>query len=218
MGTIRCTLLADGSSDKALIPILEWIVREHSGDRAVHFEWADLRRLSPPPRLLRDRIGRTLEIFPCHLLFVHRDAEGQQPDQRYGEISAAIQDQAGSCISHVGVVPVRMQESWLLLDPVAIRQAAGNPNGRADLNLPSLRRIESLPDPKEVLYQSLRVASGLSGRRLKGFQPSARAYDVSRYMRDFSMLRGLPAFVRLEDDVRAVMAGDLSGNRDQLLR
>ena len=208
MSLLDCTLLTDGSSDVALVPILEWVMRQHAGEVAVQFEWADLRHLRSPPRVLVDRIAKAVELYPCHVLFVHRDAEGQDAECRYGEIHGAVQtaEVRGLRVPHVCVVPIRMQEAWLLLDPVAIRKAADNPNGRAPLNLPPLHRIEAHPDPKAMLYESLRNASELRGRRLKRFHPASRAHLVPSYMTDFSPLRTLSAFQRLEDDIRNVVA------------
>lgn len=206
MALLNCTLLADGSSDVVLLPILEWTIRQHVDEIAVQCEWADLRRLPSQPRGLAARIVKAVEFYPCDVLFVHRDAEGQDPERRYKEINDAVRiatDQ-GFNLPHVCIVPVRMQEAWLLLDPVAIRRAADNPNGKAQLNLPPPRRIEALPDPKEVLYQSLKAASGLSGRRLKRFRPEQRAHFVPRYMTDFRILRQLHAFKRMEEDIRIV--------------
>ncbi len=207
MALLKCALLTDGSSDVVLLPILEWTIRQHVGEIAVQCEWADLRRLPSQPHGLAARIVKAVELYPCNMLFVHRDAEGQDPERRFEEISVAVHIAAdqGFNLPHVCVVPVRMQEAWLLLDSSAIRNAADNPNGKAQLNLPLPRRIEALPDPKEVLYQSLKAASGLSGRRLKRFRPEQRAHSVPRYMTDFCVLRQLPAFIRMEEDIRSVV-------------
>ncbi len=208
MPSLDCTLLADGSSDAALLPILEWAIRQHVGEVVVQCEWADLRRLVSPPRALGDRIAKAVELYPCNMLFVHRDAEGQDPERRYGEIQTAVQTakMQGFDVPHVCVVPVRMQEAWLLLDPVAIRHAADNPSGTARLDLPQPHRIEALPNPKAVLYECLKIASERRGRRLKRFRLERGALLVSRHMSDFQALRVLPAFRRLEEEIRTVIA------------
>lgn len=103
------------------------------------------------------------------------------------------------------VVPVRMTEAWFLFDTQAIRRAAGNPNGRMDLELPELRRCESLPDPKSVLRDLLVRASGLSGRRLRGFQSHTLLTRVSELVQDFSPLRTLSAFQELEEDINRLV-------------
>jgi hypothetical protein len=207
MGSIDCSLLADGPSDRALLPILQWVVQEHAGDAVVQCEWADLRRIRQPPRTLEQRIRRAVDLYPCDVLFVHRDAETRDPERRYEEIRSAI-DQArshGFTIPHICVVPVRMQEAWLLLDEMAIRQAADNPNGSVPIQLPRATHVETIPDPKDTLYSLLRTASEFRGTRLKKFRPETRAPLVANYMNDFQCLRELPAFQRLENDVRQII-------------
>ncbi|MCJ7687521.1 MAG: DUF4276 family protein [Desulfobacteraceae bacterium] len=167
MDEIRYTLISDGSSDRALLPILTWILREKGDIRRVQPEWADLRRLPQPPQTLRERILSAIDLFPCDLLFIHRDAEREDPESRYREIRNALQEatKLGFQAPAVCVVPVRMTEAWLLFDEPAIRFAAGNPNGKNPLDMPDLSIIEQVSDPKDVLFEILREASGLRGRR-----------------------------------------------------
>ena len=122
---------------------------------------------------------------------------------RYDEIAQAIAiaSESGFNLRHICIVPVRMQEAWLLFNEQAIREAAGNPNGTVDLALPRLLTVEAIPDPKTVLHDLLRVASELRGRRLKKFNPGGRARQVPEHIKDFSPLWALPAFQRLEADV-----------------
>ncbi len=200
---LRFTLLGDGSSDEALNRHIEWLIRENvATDVAVDSHWADLRAVKPRPEGLRARIERTLDLYPSDLLFVHRDAEKESAEKRFEEILQACSAIIGISIS-VPVVPVRMSEAWLLCDELAIRKAAGNPNGDQPLNLPRLSELEKLPDPKNTLQNALRCASGLTGRRLKGFKPHARLF--ANYLTDFASLRGLSAFQRLESDLQKVL-------------
>jgi hypothetical protein len=92
MDEIRYTLISDGPSDRALLPILTWVLREKGKVSLVQSEWADLRRLPQPPQSLRDRILCAIDLFPCDLLFVHRDAEREDPESRYREIRSALQE------------------------------------------------------------------------------------------------------------------------------
>jgi hypothetical protein len=179
------------------------LVRENvASDVAIDSQWADLRAAKPKPEGLGARIERAIDLYPCDLLFVHRDAEREEPERRIQEIAQATIG-INARATPVPVIPVRMSESWLLCDETAIRKAAGNPNGEQPLNLPRLRDIEGLPDPKNTLHTVLRCASGLTGRRLKAFSPRARL--VANYITDFSLLRRLPAFQRLETDLRNVL-------------
>ncbi len=218
MNSLKFTLLSDGSSDEVLIRHLEWLVRRHvAPTTTIQSEWADLRSLREKPIGLAERIKRALEFYPCDVLFVHRDAERQDPQHRYDEIANAIESIPSVTEAIVGVVPVRMQEAWLLFDESAIRRAAGNPNGRQDLALPRLNRLEGVAEAKSVLLQSLRTASGLTGRRLKRFQDRAATRRVAEYIEDFSPLLVLDAFRRLDSDIQAVFRcrGWTSGARDE---
>jgi hypothetical protein len=211
MPDLRYTLLPEGSSDKALIPILTWLLREIGINCAIQSNFADVWRLREKPQGLKNKIIRSIELYPCDLLFIHRDADRELLETRVTEIHRAVDEaQSETGVSPVVcVVPVRMQEAWLLFDAPAIRRAAGNPHGRGALRLPVLRRIEDLPDPKTELYNLIRTASGLTGRRLKRLKVStlsSRASQVSGYINDFAPLRTLPAFRYLETNLRVVIS------------
>ncbi len=194
---MRFTLLTDGSSDTVLLPILSWLLNQHTMQPFAP-QWADLRDRRPSLKTLSERIEKALDLYPCQLLFVHRDAESQAPETRIHEINRAL---AG--LEHppvVRVIPVRMQEAWLLFDAVALRRAAGCPNGKMDLELPSMARLEGL-DTKVILHDRLRRASGLAGRRAKQFRPEVSAHRLAEILNDFDPLRQLPAFQELEREV-----------------
>ena len=101
----------------------------------------------------------------------------------------------------VCVVPVRMQEAWLLIDEAALRKAAGNPNGTQPLAMPDGQKLEALADPKQHLRDLLRQASGLRGRRLKRFNWRSSAHRVAEMIGDFGPLYKLAAFRRLAAEV-----------------
>ncbi len=94
-----------------------------------------------------------------------------------------------------------MLEAWLLFDETAIRRAAGNPNGRDKIDLPKLTRIESEPDPKQLLCDILSKASGLTGRKLKRFKPLSKRHLVAEEITSFAPLLKLEPFSRLQDAV-----------------
>jgi hypothetical protein len=198
---MRATLLTDGPADTVLLPILRWLVGQLT-PTPIELRWADLRGLPKPPKTLEKRIATAVDLYPCELLFVHRDAERDSPELRVEEVSRAN----GTGLPHVCVVPVRMQEAWLLHDEAALRQAAGRPTGREPLGLPVRGRTESLPDPKQVLHEALRIASGRKGRRAKQFNPAVAAHRLATLVSDWTPLRQLPAFQRLEADTRAALA------------
>jgi hypothetical protein len=197
---ILTTLLTDGASDVVLVRILKWLIAQQTAAE-VEVLWADLRGLRRKPEGLVQRIAAAIEIYPCQILFVHRDAENQEPELRYREVATA----APNGLAHVAIVPVRMQEAWLLHDEAALREAAGRPSGRNPLNLPSPDRWERLPDPKSTLHDALLLASGATGRRAKQFNPAAATHRMADLVTDWSQLRRLSAFKRLEDDTRSAL-------------
>ncbi len=202
MPEIRYTLLADGTSDRALLPHLTWLLRQRLPDYAIQAEFADMGRLPRPPKGPAERIKAALTLFPCDLLFVHRDAEREARQVRVAEIRGAVVEAAQTVAPPVVcVVPVRMQEAWLLFDETAIRRAAGNPRGRRPISLPALSSVEDHPDPKQELHELLKSASGLGSHRLSRFSPHRAATLVSEYTDDFSPLRAVPAFRALEADI-----------------
>lgn len=164
-------------------------------------QWVDFSRI-PRQQSTEERLRAALDLYPCDVLFVHRDSEGQPSHWRREEIANALHQ---TLIRHIPVVPVRMTEAWLLADESAIRSAAGNPNGREDLNLPDIRQLEDVPNPKRVLYRALTRASGLNVRRRSRFPIRQRVHLISNYIDDYSRLNVLPAFRLLQQDIRALI-------------
>ena len=198
---LRFTLVSDGSSDQALIPALTWLLIEHGAGEGVNGKWADFRYLKKPPTDLRDKILKAIDLYPCDLLFVHRDAERAAHNIRKQEIDSVIdhlQDKGLLGIRPICVIPIRMMEAWLLTDETAIRRAAGNPNGTMSLALPKLTRLESVTDPKKELFDALGTASGLSGRRLAKLNFPVLRSRVADLVSDHRVLRNLSAFRLLE--------------------
>jgi len=187
---VRFTLVAEGSTDVALLPILKWAVQSDPRVMRVEANFADPGMLPPVRKGLNMRILRAVNLFPANLVFVHRDADRGPAEVRRNEIRrAALPGQLT-----VPVVPVRMTEAWLLIDEEAIRSAAGNPRGAVGLGLPRLGAIEGIANPKDILFRALREASELHGRRLRKFSETAAASLVAERIGDFSPLLELAAF------------------------
>ena len=184
-------LVADGGTDRALVPILEW---------AIH-------RLDPEVDILepefRKRHGSVPELLGsletgAMLVFVHRDAETVDHSTRLQEFDGHARTDI------VPVIPVRMTEAWLLIDGAAIGRAADRPD--AAVSLPAVDRIEALANPKKVLEDLLLLAAGNpTGRRRKQFARSIveRRVSVASLTSDYSALEALPAFQRFQADLAA---------------
>jgi hypothetical protein len=197
-------LVSEGSSDQILLRPIDWLLRKYlPADRFIpEGRWADLSKVPARHRSLDNKCRVALDLYPCEILFVHRDSDNRRKEDRVEEIRRALVPLDLNSLPWICVVPVRMTEAWFLFNEAAIRQAAGNPHGTVALTLPSLNRIESEPNAKKILHDMLRNASELNGRRQKKFRPDKAAHRLGELITDFSPLRQLPAFSALEEEVR----------------
>lgn len=201
MTDLSYTLVSDGSSDRALLPVINWSLRRQGVALPINPVWADLGILRRRPNSLGERIRSALELYPCDLLFVHRDCETRSVTERQDEIREALGGvfhPEAERIPTVCVVPRRMTEAWLLISERVIRSASGNPNGNVALEMPVQASLEDLPDPKETLFGLLRAASELHGRRLQSLRVHQLVHRIADLLDDFSPLCTLPAFEAFE--------------------
>lgn len=196
MQTLTATLVTDGSSDRVLMPIIDFLMNAHS---PIPFRTLFAQGAHRGP--LTQRVAEALSDYPCDLLFVHRDAETASVADREKEIAEATATLPATAHA-VRVIPVRMSESWLLLNASAIRAAAGNPTGKQALGLPSAARIEALSDPKATLFAALVKAKDLGSRRRASIRPEALRHRVAELMEDHGVLRQLSSFQHLEHQVK----------------
>ena len=206
MAELRFTLIGEGSSGEALVLILEWLLEQHLPDVTIEGQYPDFGQLLDPPRSAAARIVRGLDLNPCMLLFVHRDADRAGRSARVREIKHAADTARRHLMTVppvVPVIPVRMLEAWLLADETAIRHAVGNQHRSTPLNLPRVRDTERLADPKHILREAFLKASGLRGHLMDHVRASPVL--VARATASFTALRLLPAFRALETDVQHVI-------------
>jgi len=152
-------------------------------------------------------------VGDCDLLLVHRDADASQetgsagPETRRAEIEEAVKD-SGFTGTWVAIVPVRMTESWLLLDESAIRRVAGKANGNVPLGLPGQMQVESESDPKGCLARALLAASETSGRRRQKFHRDIP--QMKRLLLEELPVGGplehIPSWVRFRNHLLAALA------------
>ena len=203
MKRITATLITDGSSDKLLAPLIELLFSAHT-ESAYQVNFAE--GLPPLSTGLATRISAALELFPCDVLFVHRDAESMDASHRQQEIEASWPKSQQTAVL-ICVVPIRMTEAWLIANENPIRSAVGNPNGSTSLDLPAAKDIESLPDPKAVLFAALTAASGLNASRKRRFKPHQFRHRVSELTDDLVPLRKLSSFRHLEAQMQEFLRG-----------
>lgn len=207
---LNVTLIGDGSSDKALSNVVKWLLDDLYPHLPSTVTFADFRTHKNPPE--KADIARQIEdsnkYYPFDFLVYHRDAESCDLsfiERRKQEVIANIPAEFQNKV--VCAVPVKMMESWLLIDGEAIKRAAGNRNFKGPLNIPQSNKLEKITQPKDKLHELLTRASSLTGRKLNNFNVYQRVHLLAEYIEDFSVLRELESFRVFEDDLKAVVYG-----------
>lgn len=204
---IHFVLVGEGRSDEGLVPHIERLLI-FVGASEVTGTAPDFASIpGHTGHTVADKLRTALALEPsANLFLVHRDADGRDPSPRFAEISAAVAAMP-LVVSAVALVPVQETEAWLLVDEVAIRTVAGNPNGRAPLALPAPRRVEDVANPKEVLERALLIASGFTGRRAARFRNriGAKRRQLLEQLPVGGPLEHVPAWVRFRQDLADVL-------------
>lgn len=208
MKLIRYTLIADGSSDKALMNIIKWLLDDLYPKTPNKGTFADFRNLKQPPKKgdVKGQIEFAKFLYPFDILFYHRDAETNKRnviDDRIFEITKHLSEDL--LPKTIFIIPIKMMENWLLFDDTAIKKAAGNRNYNKPLELPSISGIENITDPKLFLHELLKEVSGLKSRQLKNFNVHQAVHLVAENISDFSSLRQLSSFKRFEENLKATI-------------
>lgn len=216
MSTVLLLLIAEGTSDRALIHVVRWLAGQHLPGVDVLAESVDWSRAPKRGKGLAAKIDTAVKLYPDHdLLLIHRDADAEDGrPARVREIEDAVGELSpATCPRYVCVVPVQETEAWLLIDEQAIRNAAANPTGTAPLDLPRLAVLESVRQPKERLEAMLQKARlPKTGRKALAFDPRKLKQEVALSINSFDPLRQLPAFQQLEADIAAFAAAWLAAN------
>ena len=207
MKKITYTLLTDGSSDKTLMSIINWLFNNLLPTIPIEKQFADLRILPNPPKELDKRIAKAIELYPCDILFVHRDAEqNKNPEEIHRKRSEEISIGFGTRNEKlVKIIPIKMMEAWFLIDEIAIKKAADNRNSSFKINLPHHNKLESLTEPKKQLHQLLKDVSQKKGRRLDNFNVNIAVHIIAENIEDYSILRNLFSFQSFENELKRAL-------------
>ena len=205
---IRFTLIGDGRSDRALIPIVKWLLDDLFPEIPSSIAFADFRYVKAPPskQNVKGQIEFAKEYYPYDILLYHRDGETTNIDivkVRKGEILSQVNDEDKS--NTVCIIPVKMMETWLLINAEALKRAAGNRNYTENLSIPNVNQLENIKAPKQLLQELLKQASGLKGRRLKKFNVHQSVHLLADNIIDYSPLRKLNSFLFFESELKQVL-------------
>ena len=153
MKQINFTLIGDGSSDKILVTIIKWLLNDLYPTVPNEGEFADFSSFKNPPKAseVAERIKLAQHYYCCDILIYHRDGESVT------DIKKTIQQRKNEIINSQGIentnnivviVPVKMMETWLLINENAIKKAADNPNYSKPISLPKITELEKQKQPK----------------------------------------------------------------------
>ena len=204
--SIKYVLITDGSSDQTLKYFIDYTLTKFFPSATIEGQWADFRNLTRPPKTLKDKIVKAIDFYEPQWIFIHRDAENVALQDRAKEIATVVGNLPAAIANniYISIIPVRMTEAWLLIDEMAIRQAAGNPEGKTRIALPKLKELEKINDTKQLLFEALKTASQLSGRRLKNLDLNRSRRLIAQYIDDFSPLHDLSSYQHFNEQVKHV--------------
>jgi hypothetical protein len=196
---INYTLITDGSSDRTLMQIINWSLNDLFSQLPFKGVYADFASIHQKPKSLKEKIRIANQYYPFNLLFIHRDAESTNLnfiERRIEEIQSQIDDEMNKII--ICVIPVKMMETWLLIDEYAIKRAAGNRNYGNEIILPGINSLENTQNPKDILHN---ILYNIAGKKRK-LNTHKAVHLVAEYITDFSPLRNLVAFKKFEQDLK----------------
>ena len=209
MKVFRYALLAEGNSDSSLIPMLTWLLERSGVSVPIVPAQVDKSLLLKQPKqshlsYLGWRIQQCLKSYPCELLFVHRDSDTFNREDRVTEIQAAHKE----AIQNAGqpfacAVPVQKLEAWLMADPKAICALCRNPDAQKKFAFLKLHELEGEAHAKQKLNELLFEVSELNKKKFarSGIIPEL----IIEYIDDFSPLLKLPAFAALDSELAALI-------------
>ena len=216
MRYLGLALYAEGPTDyRFLTPLLRRLADDlclNEGNEVI--EISEVWPVDAPPECEdSDRASRIREAALAargafNVLFVHADGAGNPEAAREHNIAPGAQQIAIHFAEDeariVAVVPVRETEAWTLADGDALRGAFGTTLEDASLGLPHPpREVESIQDPKQVLNEVFVRVVGRPHRRRR----AAQYLEAIGIRMSLQQLRRVPAFARLENDLRDALHG-----------
>lgn len=157
--------IAEGTSDHPLSNIVETLF---------FTKGVEIRLSTPDFSLLSEKVNKDIKSkveagvkligSVPDVIVIHRDADNSGTLARIKEIDLGTRHLL-NLTKVVPIIPVKMTEAWLLLDEKSIRTVSGNPKGKVSINIPKVREVESIANPKSFLAECILTASELTGRK-----------------------------------------------------
>jgi hypothetical protein len=175
---IRFALIAEGGTEKPLVRVVDELCRRAGGTDVTGLWANEFLARHATGKGLATQIQKLLEHqTEINLLFVHKDADAADDAHVRRELEFKISSLA--CPRTVSIVPIQETEAWLLTDAEALRTVTGNPRGANSLELPKLKHIERLANPKEKLRDAL-IKAAKPGRQQQLIRSNDKTFGKLR--------------------------------------
>jgi len=198
-------LIAEGSSDRALLPFINQCIRKKY-QKDLNPIFAIFNSIAPKPRTILDKLKAAHALYPsANLFIIHRDSDNAGHNNREDEIVQAA-SKIHHCTPYIPIIPTTMTEAWLLVDERAIYKAVNNPNGTIKLSLPRINAIEKIKDPKNLLFDLFRQASGLTARRRSSLDLFECRQICAKNVTAFDRLENLGSFQKFSEKINQYLS------------
>lgn len=211
MRWLGTALYAEGPTDvRFLQPLLQRVCTQMcSVGCSAPVEVSDVLDLQPLPRThgqsRGDRIAAAAREAHTawSILFIHADADSDQERairERVEPARALLRADRGA--QTVGVVPVRMTETWAMADLRALKSAFGTTMSDHELGLADVvaHGADRLTDPKATLAAAFRASH--AKRRARSVAPYLGLIGETA---SFNELRKLDAYRLMESELRVAL-------------
>jgi hypothetical protein len=208
MPTLVLALYAEGRTDERFLPILVQRVAEKVlSERGISSTdvVGPLVINHDIDRKFTDRKSRILEAarraHGYHALLIHSDADHATDARAYEErINPGFESIGQStdlvCRDLIPLMPVQMTEAWMLVDLEALCKVIGTKLGADELGVPKRPGdVESIPNPKQHLQKSIRVAIAGRPRRRRNLPIATLQEPLARQI-NLEKLYAVPSFYK----------------------
>ncbi|WP_417939392.1 DUF4276 family protein [Flavobacterium sp. RS13.1] len=150
------------------------------------------------------------EKFSILLLFVHTDADDRDDDKVFRNKIIPAQEFLSNqkdnicCKKMVPIVPVRMTESWMIIDRNLLKSEIGIEESDAELGIHL--NPETLNDPKALIEEIIRLSKeGKTKRKRNKGLDISDLYQIIGQKVELSELKKLPSYLKFRNSLIEVL-------------
>lgn len=203
-------LITEGTTD---VRFLSSIVKR-TFERLSILCWSDVEILDIVPiKIEKNRfVSEVLKAsekgliqYGITVLCVHTDADADTDETMHANkinpaLKALRESEDERCRNLVAIVPVQMQEAWLMADTSLLKKQIGTDKNDHELGLH--RHPEKVADPKRAIEEAIRIArQELTRRRRRELKIGDLYQPIGQSIR-LEALAVLPSYQKFEENVK----------------